>query len=75
MGKTIIILVFFLVGCETTAEIVERGADANDAAVNASVFAICHGASVGSIRRKFGNQIEVWQGLCQSEDILGITGN
>jgi len=61
-------LLIGLTGCSTTAEIVERGADANDAALNAAVFTICHGASIGSVRRKFGARMEAWQGLCQSED-------
>lgn len=68
MGIRMLCLVLGLAGCGTTAEIVERGADANDAALNAAVFTICSGASIGSVRRKFGDRMEAWTTLCQTEE-------
>lgn len=48
---------------------IEKGAEANDAAVSASLFTICQGASVGAIRREFSSEAkaEVWRSLCNDE--------
>ena len=69
--------VAMLAGCSTSQTIrtaTERaavhGAELNDDILNAAEFTICYGASVGSIRRRFGNpeRAVVWQGLCNPED-------
>ena len=54
-----------LVGCTTTAEVVDKAADANDAAIRAAEFTICYGASVGSIRRAYGEREAEWRTFCQ----------
>lgn len=66
MMKNIIpvILIVLLSGCST--QLINRGAEANDSAVNASFFTLCRGASIGSILRKFDTEekAETWMSLC-----------
>ncbi len=61
--------VAMLSGCSTLARIVDYGAAANSEAVEASVFTLCEGASVGSIRRQFttAEEVETWKRLCNSK--------
>lgn len=61
-----------LSGCTTISRIVDYGASANTEAVEASVFTICEGASVGSIRREFDTpeKVDVWKRLCSSEGVF-----
>jgi len=70
--KTAILLIMagFMAGCASLNTAIDKGAEANDAAVQAAEFAICNGASIGSIRRSFGNRPEVWRELCADEFIL-----
>ena len=70
MKKTLIALAVIaaLSGCSTIGRIVDYGAAANSEAVEASVFTICEGASIGSIRRQFvtPDQVKVWRELCDA---------
>lgn len=59
-----------LIGCETIQPAIDRGAQANDAAVDASIFALCQGASIGSIRREFRDRPDVWLMLCGDSFLL-----
>jgi len=70
MKKVLLILAAVsLSGCSTLARIVDYGAAANTEAVEASVFTLCEGASVGSIRREFTTPeaVETWKRLCNSD--------
>ena len=51
-------------GC---AQIAEKGAMANDEAVSTAIWTICHGASIGSIRRQFSGNFNIWKVLCNGE--------
>jgi len=62
---------FCLSGCATIGTAVEKGADANDSAVQAAEFTLCQGASVGSIRRAFGTRPEIWRELCADDFVIG----
>ena len=57
-------------GCTSVGDIKEEGARINDGALNAAEFVICHGASVGSIRRHYGDpeKAAIWAALCNSQD-------
>ena len=55
-----------IVGCTSIAQ---KGAVANDEAVSTSVWTICYGASIGSIRRYFSGNFDVWKALCPSGEI------
>jgi len=63
-----------LAGCGTTREVVDKGAEANDAALNAAEFVICRGASIGSIRRKYSSPelSAVWQDICKENDAFEL---
>ena len=73
MSKCIILLVWLGItaGC-SLSDIGIRGAEYNDKAVATSVFMLCYGASVGSIRREFGDDPDVWKNLCTKEDGVEI---
>lgn len=53
-----------LSGCASLDVAVNRGAEANDAAVSASIFCLCNGCSVGSVRRYFREDPALWTDLC-----------
>ena len=58
-------------GCASTSEIVHRGAELNDDAVGAAQFVICRGASIGAIRRAYGqNEFDtmIWREFCDQAD-------
>ena len=66
-----------LAGCSTspqmtvaTEQATAIGAALNDDILDAAEFTICYGASVGSIRRRFGDpeRSDVWQALCNLKD-------
>ncbi len=65
---------FGLVACESlpveAGAITEKAAQANDKALQAAVFTICYGASVGSVRRMFGDEAgrKIWGELCNRAD-------
>lgn len=59
-----LLLLLTLPGCAQLGPLVNRGAEANDRAVQAAEFTICNAASVGSIRRAYGDRVSVWQDLC-----------
>ncbi len=54
-------------GCASLDVAVNKGADANDAAVDAALFTICYGASVGAIRREFADKADVWLSVCADQ--------
>ena len=59
-----------LSGCSTIAKFTGVAAGVNDEALNAAEFTICQAASVGSIRRHYGDadKAKVWAELCNSTD-------
>ncbi len=67
--KCILLFVYLGIasGCASLSDIGSKGAEINDTAVDTAVFTLCWGASVGSIRREFGNKPEVWTALCSKE--------
>jgi len=71
---TTLLIILNISACASTAEIVDRGKNANDAAVNSCVFVLCYGASVGAIQRKFGSNPEVWEDLCKPENGFSPNG-
>ena len=74
MFKCIVILIYL--GLSTACSLKDigiKGAEVNDTAVDTAVFTLCWGASIGSIRRQFGDNPEVWKELCTQEDGLEIT--
>jgi len=70
--------VVLLGGCGTLTPAVQQAAKVNDEAVRVAEFALCHGASVGAIRRHYGtpDRAAIWRSLCNSTDEfnLGIPG-
>ncbi len=73
MTKCIALLVYLGLtsGC-SLADIGTNGAEYNDTAVDTAKFTLCWGASIGSIRREFGSDPEVWKLLCAQDDDLEI---
>jgi len=66
-----LLLALGLVGCGFTPHgdlardvIREKGAQAYDEGLANSLWFICHGASVGSIRRTFGKNMDAYNALC-----------
>lgn len=58
-------LAVFLAGCESMGRITDAGAEANDEAIHAAETVICRAASVGSVRRAYGDRPEAWRQLCE----------
>ncbi len=75
MKECIVLLVWLglTTGC-SLSDIGIKGAEINDTAVDTAVFTLCWGASIGSIRREFGDNPETWKALCANEDGLEIPG-
>lgn len=42
-----------LSGCTAVGSIAQKGATANDSIVDAAIFTLCQGASIGAIKRRF----------------------
>lgn len=61
--------IFFCTGCSTLESALGTLADANDESLKAAEFTVCHGASVGSIRRRFNTPelAELWQKMCTEQ--------
>ena len=70
MKAIITLLVVYLTGCTTLQTGVDRAASANDTAITTAEWTICRGASVGSVRRAYGDveRAEIWRKLCASSD-------
>jgi uncharacterized protein YceK len=64
--KLSIVAVALLVlsGCASVGIAVDKAAEANDTGVDSAVWYLCHGASIGSIRREFGQKPGAWESLC-----------
>lgn len=62
---TTVLLAAVLSGCAYVPVVANRAADANDEAVRSAEWVICKGASVGSIRRAYGDRPAVWADLCR----------
>ena len=73
MSKCILLFIYLglTTGCASLSDIGDKGAEYNDTAVDVAIFTLCWGASVGSIRREFGDRPETWNALCDKE--TGIT--
>lgn len=71
----IIIVIIFATGCSSLLDSIStKGAEANDKAVAVSIFTLCEGGSIGSIRREFDTpeEAKLWLKLC-SRDSDGFT--
>lgn len=57
-------------GCSTIQNYIGKVADANDEAIKAAEFAICKGASVGSVLRRYDTpeKAKAWADLCESKN-------
>ena len=55
--------------CSVLADVAGYGAEANDKALKASEFAICKGASVGAVMRRYNTEelVEAWRKLCLND--------
>lgn len=62
--------VLIMVGCTTLPEAAQKGAEINDGAVDTAIWTLCYGASVGAIRREFGQRPDVWLTLCDDDMVL-----
>lgn len=68
---TIFTLIALLAGCAewtaVKAGAASHGAQASDAALEASVWEICYASPVGAIRRRFqsSEDVQAWQRLCR----------
>ena len=79
MKYFIIILaaIILLSGCSTLSGLADKAGEINDEALNTAEFTICHGASVGSIRRHYGSpeRSKIWAELCNSVDDFNPDAN
>jgi hypothetical protein len=66
VGRCSLLLIPLLAGCASDV-MISRAAGANDSALDGAVFMVCNGASVGSVRRRFGTeeQAQIWRELCE----------
>lgn len=60
--------------CSILDSIAEKGAEANDESIKISLFALCQGASVGSIKRQFNTAelVKIYNELCKIPEQVGI---
>lgn len=74
---TLIVVLFLLSGCSILGGVADRAGEVNDEALNAAEFTICHGASIGSIRRHYGSpeKSRIWTELCNSVDAFNLNKN
>jgi len=70
LALVVIVLTINLQGCgidQIRTTVATKGAEVNDQLLHDAEFWICKGASVGSVRRKYGRSSEdatAWQALC-----------
>lgn len=64
MKTAIVLFSLLLTGCSTLDTVIQTGAEANDTAVQAAEFTLCQGASIGAIRRAYGDRPAIWRELC-----------
>jgi hypothetical protein len=66
----IALMALLMTGCAAFDKAISVGEKVNDEALTAAEFTICYGASVGSIRRHYGDELKakVWASLCNSTD-------
>lgn len=64
--KRIILVALLTTGCSSFDFGLDKAAEINDEALKAAEFTVCHGASIGSIRRRFNTPelAELWQKMC-----------
>ena len=55
MRYIILIAILLLSGCSSIAGLWQKGASANDSALEAARAVVCEGASVGSVKRRYGS--------------------
>ncbi len=72
MKYLILLLVTTLAGCSTMVGLADKGAELNDEALVAAEFAICNGASVGAIERRYDTKklLEARKVICDKEIIM-----
>ena len=60
--------------CSMLDDIAGKGAEANDEAIRVSLFTLCQGASVGSVKRQFNTpeMTELYNKLCKKPDEVGL---
>lgn len=60
-------------GCSMVAGIADKAAEVNDEALVSAEFAICNGASVGAVERRYNTKklLEARKAICE-KDILVI---
>ena len=68
------LLTLTLSGCAYVPVAIDRAAAANDEAVTSAEWVICKGASIGSIRRAYGDRPEVWAQLCKENAVGEFAG-
>lgn len=59
-----------LAGCSTLTNLVNAGAQANDAAASAAEVTLCRGISIGAWRRAYGadpEKAKAWRELCADQ--------
>jgi len=70
-------LLILLSSCSMLSGMVDKVSEINDEALNTAEFTICHGATVGSIRRHYGSpeKSKIWAELCNSVDDFNPNAN
>ncbi len=75
--KAILLTLVLLTGCAGvgTGIVVgtQKAAESADKALNAALWYICRGASVGAIQRKYGTRPEAYKSLCSGIP-MGVIG-
>ena len=61
---------FILSGCSTITSLWQKGAEANDSALYAAQKVVCEGASIGSVKRRYGgtaSQAREYNAFCGND--------
>lgn len=77
MKTALLVLLFVVMGCANvqTGLVMgtQKAAEAADKTLNAALWYICRGASVGAIQRKYGTRPEAYKSLCSGIP-MGVIG-
>jgi hypothetical protein len=58
-------MALMMTGCAYMPMAIDYASQKNDEAVRSAEWMICKGASVGAIRRAYGDRADVWAELCR----------
>ena len=75
MRSLVIILVLLLGGCETTDAVKGKGATFADRGLTEAEWLVCNAASIGSVKRRYGQTVEranTYKAFCDGDGLANV---